>query len=319
MSKVYCKSNFKKLDREFKLERLKQEGHAAESFQIEKPLTLPQKQSSMKKLSKALTGLWQIMKNPWLLNHVLDEELYWRKKVVKKHGFSEGLPVIDIEELFPGFDETVAPYAFLDGSCLPTDLALLRALAKKYKAETYLEIGTWRGESVANVAPLVKEAVTLNLPDAEMRAMGMSEEYIDLHRYFSESLPNVTHIQANSLAFDFSSLQKQFDLIFVDGDHHYEAVLSDSAKILKALKPETGMIVWHDYAHNPEQVRWSVLAGMLDGLPSEMHKHLYHISNTMCAVYLPKLDPDISPKTLKANERPGRFFEVKVRAVKKEE
>ena len=79
------------------------------------------------------------------------------------------------------------------------------------------------------------------------------------------------------------------------------------------------MIVWHDYARNPEQVRWSVLAGILDGLPSEMHKHLYHISNTMCAVYLPKLDPDISPKTLKANERPGRFFEVKVRAVKKEE
>jgi predicted O-methyltransferase YrrM len=318
MSKVYCKSDFKKLDREFKHERLRQEGHAEESFQTEKPLTLPKKQHSMKKVGKALTGLWQIVKNPWLLNHVLDEENYWRKKVVKKHGFANGLPVIDIEELFPGFDETVTPYAFLDGSCLPTDLALLRALAKKYKAENYLEIGTWRGESVANLAPLVKEAVTLNLPDSEMRAMGMSEEYINLHRYFSIDLPNVTHLQANSLTFDFNSLGKTFDLIFVDGDHHYEAVFSDSSKVLKALEPGSGIIVWHDYARNPEQVRWSVLAGILDGLPAEMHKHLYHISNTMCAVYLPKLSTNIARKTLKPNEKPGKYFEVTLRVVKKE-
>jgi len=318
MSKVYCKSDFNKLDREFKIERMKQEGQA-EPLQDEKALPLPQKQQRMKKIGKALKGLWQIVKNPWLLNHVLDEELYWRKKLVKRHGFENGLPVIDIEELFPSFEESVIPYAFLDGSSLPTDLALLRALARKYQAESYLEIGTWRGESVANVAPLVKEAVTLNLPDDEMRAMGMSEDYINLHRYFSKDLPNVTHIQANSFAFDFGSLGRTFDLIFVDGDHHYEAVFSDSAKVLKALKPEAGIIVWHDYARNPEQVRWSVLAGILDGLPAEMHKHLYHVSNTMCAVYLPKLDPAIAPKPLKPNEKPGRYFGVKLRVVKKEE
>jgi predicted O-methyltransferase YrrM len=315
MNKVYCKSDFNKLDREFKLERLKQEGHSV-PLQTEKPLLLPdKKQLPMKKLGKALTGLWQIVKNPWLLNHVLDEDVYWRKQVVKKFGFENGLPVIDLEELFPGFEETVAPYAFLDGGCLPSDLALLRALARKYKLESYLEIGTWRGESVANVAPLVKEAVSLNLPDSEMRAMGMSEDYINLHRYFSKELPKVTHLQANSLTFDFSSLQKQFDLIFVDGDHHYEMVFSDSAKVFKVLKPDAGIIVWHDYARNPEQVRWSVLAGMLGGLPAEMHKHLYHVSNTMCAVYLPKLSTDIARRTLKPNEKPVKYFEVRLKTV----
>lgn len=313
MSKVYCKSDFNKLDREFKVERMKQEGRSAPS-QIEKPVLLPQKKKlPMKKLGKALTGLWQIVKNPWLLNHVLDEDIYWHKKVVKKHGFENGLPVIALEDLFPGFSETVSPYAFLDGSCIPTDLALLRSLARKYKVESYLEIGTWRGESVANVAPLVKEAVTLNLPDAEMRAMGMSEDHINLHRCFSKDLPNVTHLQANSLTFDFSSLQKQFDLIFVDGDHHYEAVFSDSANVLKALKPGNGIIAWHDYARNPEQVRWSVLAGILDGLPAEMHKHLYHVSNTLCAVFLPQLDTAIPRNDLKPNERPGKYFELRVK------
>ncbi|MEE4176655.1 MAG: class I SAM-dependent methyltransferase [Bacteroides sp.] len=318
MSKVYCKSDFKKLEKEFKIQRLQQEGDLPEGKETAaKPIPLEHtKDNIMYKIQKALTGLWQIIKNPWLLNHVLDEEVYWRKRVVKQYGFENGLPVIALEDLFPGFDETVTPYAFLDGSCLPTDLALLRALARKYKVGSYLEIGTWRGESVANVAPLVSEAVTINLPDNEMRAMGMTEEYIGLHRLFSKNLANVTHLQANSLGFDFSSLKKAFDMIFVDGDHHYEAVRSDSGQILKALNQDTGIVVWHDYARNPEQTRWSVLAGIIDGLPKEMHQHLYHVSNTMCAVYLPGLSPEIPRRSLNPNVHPGKYFELRLKTIK---
>ena len=312
MSKVYCKSDFKKLEKEFKIQRLQAEGKMpGEEAPEGNPLPLREyKPTGMNKIQKALTGLWQVFKNPWLLNHVLDEEKYWRKKVVRQYGFESGLPLIDMEGMFPSFEETVSPYAFLDGSCLPTDLALLRALARKYQVESYLEIGTWRGESVANVAPLVREAVTINLPDHEMRALGQNEEYIGLHRLFSEKLPNVTHLQANSMDFDFASLEKKFDMIFVDGDHHYEAVRSDSGRLLQALNPGKGIIVWHDYARNPEQTRWSVLLGILDGLPREMHPHLYHVSNTLCAVYLPDLDPDIHRGTLKPNQKPRKYFEV---------
>lgn len=312
MSKVYCKSDFKKLEKEFRIQRLQAEGKASGGEAPEgNPLPLRQtKPGGMNKIQKALAGLWQVMNNPWLLNHVLDEEQYWRKKVVRKYGFMNGLPVIALEDLFPSFEETVSPYAFLDGSCLPSDLALLRALARKYKVESYLEIGTWRGESVANVAPLVAEAVTINLPDEEMRALGMTEEYIDLHRLFSKDLPNVTHLQANSLSFDFASLGKKFDMIFVDGDHHYEAVRSDSRHVLLALNKEKGIIAWHDYARNPEEIRWSVLLGILDGLPPEMHPHLYQVANTMCAVYLPDLDPVIPRRRLTPNQKPGKYFEV---------
>jgi len=266
----------------------------------------------MDKFYKALIGLWQIIKNPWLLNHVLDEEGTWRKKVVRRHGFATGLPLLELTHLFPGFSETVSPFSFLDGGCIPTDLALLRGLARKYQVDDYLEIGTWRGESVANLAPLVKQAVTVNLPDAEMRAMGMDEDYIASHRFFSRGIDNVHHVQANSLTFDFTTLDRQFGLIFVDGDHHYEAVRSDSTRVLQVLKPG-GIIVWHDYARNPEQVRWSVLAGILDGLPKELHSHLYHVSNTMCAVLLPELPEGVQPGILKANALPVKGFEVRVR------
>ncbi|MDX9941962.1 MAG: class I SAM-dependent methyltransferase [Bacteroidales bacterium] len=315
MSKVYCKSDFKKLEKEFKIQRLKAEGKAPEGKALAgNPVLLQQtKASVMNKIQKALTGLWQVIKNPWLLNHVLDQEQYWRKKVVSQFGFENGLPLLDLDELFPALDETVSPYAFLDGSCLPTDLALLRALARKFKVESYLEIGTWRGESVANVAPLVFEAVTINLPDEEMRALGMNENYIGLHRLFSEKLPNVTHLQANSLSFDFASLRKKFDMIFVDGDHHYEAVRSDSSRVLQALNLDKGILVWHDYARNPELIRWSVLAGILEGLPREMHPHLYHVANTMCAVFLPGLEPEFPRKTLQPNQKPQKYFEVTLR------
>ncbi len=271
------------------------------------------------KFQKATKGIIQLIKNPYLLNHVLDEEVYWRKRVVKGHGriYDHGLPVLDIARLFPGFSETVSPYAFLEGSCTPLDLALLRALAKQYVVDRYLEVGTWRGESVANVASLVRHAVSINLSDAEMRAMGRGEDYIGLHRFFSDGLSNVTHIQANSLSFDFDSLEKKFDMVFLDGDHHYEMVRSDTQKVLDVLKEESGIIVWHDYARNPEQVRWSVLAGILDGLPKAMHQHLYHVSNTLCAVYLPKLpEESLTPKPLQANARPEKFFDVHI-SVKK--
>jgi hypothetical protein len=208
----------------------------------------------------------------------------------------------------------VSPYAFLDGSCTPLDLALLRGLAERYAVANYLEIGTWRGESVANVAPLVKHAVSINLSDAEMRAMGRGEDYIGLHRYFSEALPNVRHVQANSLSFDFGALGKRFDMVFIDGDHHYEMVRSDTGKVLEVIQEEKGLIVWHDYARNPEQVRWSVLAGILDGLPEAMRQHVYHISNTLCAVYLPQLPDHVVPKVLKANELPKTYFSLQITA-----
>ena len=262
--------------------------------------------------------MWQIARNPYLLNHVFDEDVYWKQRVGKEFGFSSGLQVIDISALLPDFRQTVSPYAFLDGSSTPADLALLRGLAEKHQVASYLEIGTWRGESVANMAPLVEQAVSINLPDDEMRSMGLDEDYIGMHRFFSKDLNNVQHIQANSLTFDFASLGKKFDMVFIDGSHHFDAVKSDSMHVAQIIDPEKSIVVWHDYGRNPEQIRWSVLAGILSGFPPELWLKLYHVSNTMCAVYLPDLPDGVEPYALQANVAPKNYFEVTVRAVKGE-
>lgn len=241
----------------------------------------------MSKISKALRALSLIIRNPWLLNKVLEEDEYWKSEVVKKYGLQYGLPVISAEALFGDFSETVDPVAFLDGGSLPTDLALLKKLARRFPHCGYFEIGTWRGESVANVAAVAEICYTLNLSANEMRAKGLNQRYIDLHGHYSKNIDNVRQLEGNTLSFDFQSLNRKFDLIFIDGDHHFEMIKNDTRQIFNNLIHDNSVVVWHDYAFNPEAVRHEVLAGILQGCPQSYHKHIFHIANTLCAVYLP--------------------------------
>jgi len=261
----------------------------------------------MSKLSKFFTATGLILRNPWLLNKVLDDELYWKKKVKARFGMEDGLPVIHPLDLFGDFTETVDPFAFLDGGSLPTDLALLKKLAGRIPHCSYFEIGTWRGESVANVASVAGDCYTINLSGKEMQEKGLSQRYIDLHRFYSKDLPNVTHLEGNTLSFDFQSLNRKFDLIFIDGDHRYEMVKNDTGKVFDHLVHDKSVVVWHDYARNPETVRYEVLAGIMEGCPKSVHKHLFHVAHTLCAVYIPGLTGGAK---LEAPVIPGGAFRI---------
>jgi predicted O-methyltransferase YrrM len=255
----------------------------------------------MSKISKAFRALSHLIRNPWLLNKVLDDDRYWEKEVAKKYGFHHGLPVIRAEELFEDFSETIDPFAFLDGGSLPTDLALLKKLARRIPHCSYFEIGTWRGESVANVASVAEICYTLNLSAGEMKDMGFNQRYIDLHGHYSGNIPNIHHLEGNTLSFDFPSLNRKFDLIFIDGDHHFEMIKNDTEKVFRHLIHENSVVVWHDYARNPETIRFEVLAGILQGCQQVFHQQIFHIAHTLCAVYLPgqtggeRLDVPVEP------------------------
>ncbi len=258
----------------------------------------------MKKLYKAFMGIYRIICNPWLLNNVINDESVMHTYVTQKYSMSNGLPLINIMKIWDGNLIHVEPFSASSGGSTPMDLLLLKALCLKFDLPDYLEIGTWRGESVANVASVAQNCVTVNLPDDEMRCMGLDEDYIQMHRHYSKNLKNVTHLYANSQRTDIAALDKKYDLIFIDGDHHREAVARDTATAFKMLKNERSIIVWHDYANDPESVRWSVLSGILDGCPSDQRNKLFHISNTLCAVYMPH---DISSSPLAINKNENTF------------
>jgi hypothetical protein len=265
----------------------------------------------MKKINKTFSAIFKIFKDPWLLNNVLSDNTVWKNYIAKNYKKEYLLPVVDIQELIPGFSETINSFAFLDGGSLPIDIALLQSLSKKFKDCKYFEIGTWRGESVANVANFAKECYSLNLSKEELLRSGMSNEYADMHYFFSRNKPNITHITGNSFTYDFASIKKKFDLIFIDGNHHYEYVKNDTEKIFNNLIHEKSIIVWHDYAFTPEKIRYEVLAAILDGTPLEKRNNLYQVSNTLCAIFINEKLPS---KKLVAPEIPTKTFQIKITA-----
>jgi hypothetical protein len=216
-------------------------------------------------------------------------ELYreesFRKKNIKDFRI-EQLPTIDICDLFPDFSESINKYTFLEGTSLVTDILLLKLLARGFRACAYLEIGSWRGESIANVYEVTDDCTSVTLSEEEMREMKLGEDFIKVHGIYTKGLKNIKKIEHNSHTFDLSALNKKFDLIFIDGDHSYNGVLADTRKTFSLRKESSSVIVWHDYGSSTERVRHSVLAAILSGVPEEYHKNLFHVSNTLCAVYM---------------------------------
>lgn len=229
--------------------------------------------------------------------------------VKKKYKIERGLPQIDILDIFPHLIETVTPYTNLYGTSLPIDLAIIKQFAKRFQDCVYLEVGTWRGESLANVAPICKHCVSISLSDEDMNKHGWGKSFQQLQRLFSKHLNNIEHIEANSKTFNFENLVEKFDLIFIDGDHSYEGVRSDTENAFKLLKGKSSIIVWHDYTTNYEHINYEVLAGILDGCPTNKRDKVFHISNTLCAVYT---EEDIISKNAIYPAFPDKNFKVTI-------
>lgn len=263
----------------------------------------------IKKLNKLFKAIRNIIKYPSLVNLLINNDIVWSNYLQKKYPKNSRLPLVDIIQLVPEISQTSINFSFLGGGSMPTDIILLKSLAASIENCRFFEIGTWRGETVLNIAESAKECYTLNLSKDEIIEMGLSRKYAELHGFFSKNIDNITHLYGNSLYFDFSSLEQKFDLIFIDGNHKYEYVKNDTEKVFRHLVHENSIVVWHDYAYDPENPRPEVLAGILDGIPNKNTEKLYHVSQTKCAIY--------SSKTLKIEnvifpQKPDKIFRLKL-------
>lgn len=89
----------------------------------------------------------------------------------------------------------------------------------------------------------------------------------------------IGQLSGNSLDFDFSPYYKQVDMIFIDGNHDYEYVKSDSIQALKMLSEDgsCGTIIWHDYPNSLGVTE--CLAKLSRDIP------IYHLWETTLACY----------------------------------
>lgn len=237
------------------------------------------------KIQKLLSFFQIILKNPRLINLVVHSNSVFQQRFTQKYSYFVSLPQIEIKDLNNLGSIKEVDSFFLDGGSLLTDLQLLSTLANRSNVNSYFEIGTWRGESVHNVAKLLTDCTTLNLSVEEMDALGWEEKYALQHGILSKKNPAILHLTGNTLTFDFAGLNKKYDLIFIDGDHSYDMVLSDTKKVFEHLLHENSIVVWHDYAYSPQKIRYEVFQAILDAVGKENHQYLYHPKNTMCAVF----------------------------------
>ena len=263
-----------------------------------------------RKIGKFIRALSVALKNPASLNALLDDVSEHEQTFKAATGLIDGLPQLRFSDLLPDEGISVEPFAFLSGGSMPTDLALIRLFAKRIGAKTYFEIGTWRGESVMQAAACIPNCYTLNLSVAEMQRRNWDAAYINMHGHFIQNHPNVKRLEGDSRNFDFGAYKSKMDLVFVDGDHHFDSVRSDTRSAFELINHEKGIILWHDYASEPENVRWNVLRAIWEGTPEHCRKHLYAVSNSLCAVYYPYTDLKSEKRVYPAN--PGSGFTLRI-------
>ncbi len=261
----------------------------------------------MNKFKKAWKAIGAIIKNPSLLNLILQNNDAWTDYLKRNYNLDKGLPVIDIRDLIPNQKIELNTMAFLGGSSLPTDFALIKAMCMRFEHCRYFEIGTWRGESVSNASNVATQCYTLNLSKEEILSLGLSEKYADLHAFFSQHKKNINHLFGDSRHFDFSQFDKKFDVVFIDGDHKYDFVKNDTEKVFEHLIHDSSIVIWHDYAYDPETPRLEVLSAIFDALPKTEHKNLYHVSNSMCCIYI---KDSFDTYFLDTPEIPSRKFKI---------
>lgn len=237
------------------------------------------------KIQKLFSFVQIILKKPSLINMIIDSNIVFEERFKQKYSNFTTLPQIEIKDLNNQKIIADVESFLLDGSSLITDLQLLSTLANRKDVNSYFEIGTWRGESVHNVAKFVNDCTTLNLSAKEMAELGWKKKYALQHGILSTKNPEILHITGNTKTFDFAGLKKKYDLIFIDGDHSYEMVLNDTKKVFENLLHENSIVVWHDYAYSAQKIRYEVFCAILDAVGKENHQYLYHPKNTMCAVF----------------------------------
>jgi len=144
------------------------------------------------------------------------------------------------------------------GNVTLTELSALIRLTSAAIPSSFFEIGTFDGRTTLNLAansPLAK-IWTLDLPSKQISetkyAIASGEECFvkkpSSGQRFVETPfeQQITQLYGDSATFEFTRFENSMDVVFVDGSHAYEYVVSDTINALKILKPG-GMIIWHDY------------------------------------------------------------------------
>lgn len=155
-----------------------------------------------------------------------------------------------------------------DGNVSPLESLVIASLTAARAPARCFEIGTFDGRTTLTLAANCSngaQVFSLDLPAAQLETTGLALEDAD-RAYVDKPVvgarlagrpesQKVTQLLGDSATFDFTPYHARMDLVFVDGAHHYDYVMSDSRHALAMLTPGRGVILWHDYGGWPGVTR----------------------------------------------------------------
>jgi hypothetical protein len=154
----------------------------------------------------------------------------------------------------------LAALSAADGNVSLVELLVINRLVVGSGATRVFEIGTFDGRTTLDIAANLSaegEVYTLDLPrgqqaEAKLSLSKHDPKYIDKEtsgtRFIGTDCEGkITQLYGDSAAFDYSPYVGRMDLVFVDASHSYEYVINDSHAARRLLRPDAGIILWHDY------------------------------------------------------------------------
>lgn len=170
------------------------------------------------------------------------------------------VPIVSAADLIR--DETavtLSRLADVAGNVTPTELMLIAALVRQRQPAVCFEIGTFDGRTTENMAanqPDDGKCYTLDLPPdgADKAALPLAsgdvtyiQKPVSGARISAQAKSGkIVQLFGDSGTYDFSPYDGKVDVMFVDGAHSYEYVLSDTEAAYRMVKPG-GLVLWHDY------------------------------------------------------------------------
>lgn len=178
-----------------------------------------------------------------------------------------------------------------------SETLVLASLVYAIAPQSIFEIGTYDGLTTLHFAkntPKDCKIYTLDLPEdyqtsTKTEAHKYSYDDLLVVKLSTENIHNrafkqhpekdkIVELFGDSTRFDFSPYYKKIDLVYIDGNHSYEYVQSDTEQALKMLS-DKGMIIWHDFDYIIHRDVFRYLNQLSESLP------IYSVPKTRFAIY----------------------------------
>ena len=193
-----------------------------------------------------------------------------------------------------------------NGNVQISELGILSALAAECDNGTHLfEIGTFDGRTTLNLAlssPAQCAVYTLDLPadsgtvfspaegEEHMVDKPVSGSRFERRRQTDPAaVAKIHQLLGDSAAFDFAPYRASCSLVFVDGSHAFECVMSDSRNA-RDLARGGGVVLWHDYGI------WEGVTKALEELERRGRYGLRHIRGTSLVYWKNAPAPSTAPR-----------------------